>query len=280
MLIDFHTHISPPEIKENRSAHFADEPAFELLYSPEKSKIVTAEDIIAAMDTDGVEKSVVFGFPWTSAERFTRHNDYVMESCAKYPGRLIGLGCFDIYHKDAPKEALRCLEGGLAGLGELAAYRSGLDEEALTRLEPVMEAARCHKALVLIHVNEPVGHYYPGKAPISLDQIWNLAARFPENRLVLAHWGGGVFFYRLMKKKAKEVLANVWYDTAASPYLYDPKIYAVAASILGVEKILFGTDFPLLGVKRCRAEVESSGLSPEEISAVLGGNALGLLDMK
>lgn len=280
MIIDFHTHIFPPEIKEGRAAHFADEPAFELLYGPEKSKIATAEDIIDAMDSDFVAKSVVFGFPWTNAERFRRHNDYVMESVSRYPDRLIGLGCFDICHDDAPREAVRCLQNGLSGLGELAAYRSGLDSEALDRFEPIMEAARDHKALVLIHVNEPVGHYYPGKAPISLDQIWNLAARFPENRIVLAHWGGGVFFYALMKKKAREVLKNVWYDTAASPYLYDPKIYAVAASILGAEKILFGTDFPLLGVKRCRAEVENSGLTPDEISAILGGNAKMMLGIQ
>ncbi len=277
MLIDFHTHIFPREIREDRARHFPNEPAFELLYRPEKSRLVGASDLVAAMDEAEVDKSVTFGFPWTDPGRFRLHNDYIMESVAKFPDRLVGLGCFDLAHDEAPGEALRCLEGGLAGLGELAAYRSGLDEEALCRLAPVMEIARSHKAPVLIHVNEPVGHPYPGKTPVTIAQIWNLAARFPENRMVLAHWGGGIFFYQLMKREAKETLRNLWYDTAASPYLYDPKIYPVAAEILGPEKILFGTDFPLLSFPRCRAEVEKSGLPPAAILKILGGNAEAFL---
>ena len=39
----------------------------------------------------------------------------------------------------------------------------------------------------------------------------------------MAHWGGGLPFYGLMKKEGPEVLRRVYFDTAASPYLYRPR---------------------------------------------------------
>ena len=83
-----------------------------------------------------------------------------------------------------------------------------------------------------------MGHNYPGKAPITLHQIYRFAKSYPSNRIVLAHWGGGLFFFALLKKEVKDVLNNVWFDTAASPYLYTPDSYRIAGNIIGFEKIL------------------------------------------
>lgn len=277
MVIDFHTHIFPEEIRENREKYFPSEPAFKLLYSPPSSKLVGTTEIINAMDENGVDMSVIFGFPWKDSDTFKKQNDYIMESVAKYPKRLIGLGCFDTFSKVAASETQRCLEGGLSGIGELAYYQSGIDEEALNTLEPVMELCGKKNLPVLIHTNEPVGHMYPGKTPITLSQIYRLAERFPENKIVLAHWGGGIFFFNLMKKQAKETLKNIYYDTAASPYLYDPEIYPTAIELAGEDKILFGSDFPLLKPARYFKELEKVGLSKENIENICGNNAEKLL---
>ena len=75
--------------------------------------------------------------------------------------------------------------------------------------------------------NEPVGHAYPGKTPNTLAQIYRMVKRFPANTIVLAHWGGGLFFFNLLRKEVKEQLRNVYFDTAASPFLYDPAVYRV-----------------------------------------------------
>ena len=56
-------------------------------------------------------------------------------------------------------------------------YKSGIDDEALDVMAPVMDLCREANAPVIIHTNEPVGHYYPGKTPITLGQIYNLAAQ-------------------------------------------------------------------------------------------------------
>ncbi len=280
MIIDCHTHLFPPDIRKNREDYFPGEPAFELLYKPEKSRLAGAEDILSAMDEDRVDISVVFGFPWADSDLIKRHNDYIIEKVGEHPKRLLGFACFDVYSENAPKEAERCLNAGLSGIGELAFYRSGIDQDALSRLSPIMALAREANVPVLIHTNEPVGHYYPGKTPITLAQIWDMVTRFAENKIILAHWGGGIFFYNTLKRQAKEALGKVFFDTAASPYLYDDSIYRLACQAMGPEKILFGSDYPLLRAKRYFRQLDQSGPDSQSRKKILGANAASLLGIK
>jgi predicted TIM-barrel fold metal-dependent hydrolase len=67
-------------------------------------------------------------------------------------------------------------------------------------------------------------------------------------------------------------MANVYYDTAASPFLYSKKIYAIASEMVGVEKIFFGTDFPLLSPQRYFQDLEECGLSKQDQEKILGLN--------
>ncbi|MFZ1198974.1 MAG: amidohydrolase family protein [Desulfobacterales bacterium] len=277
MIIDFHTHIFPPDVRNARQALFPAEPEFDLLYRSPKAKMIGAAELIATMDRQGVDKAVVFGFPWKSADIFQRHNDYIREAVRRFPDRLIGFACFDGCHPLATAEARRCIDNGLSGIGELAFYHCGIDASALDHLAPVMRLCRDNDLPVLIHTNEPVGHSYPGKSPNTLLQIYELIRRFPDNSIVLGHWGGGIFFYSLLKKEVAETLKNVYYDTAASPYLYDTRIYTVAAQLAGPEKILFGSDCPLLPPSRYREEFVQAGLSKADIDRISGGNAARLL---
>jgi hypothetical protein len=279
MIIDFHTHIFPKAIRENRETYFPSEPAFKLLYDSPKSKLVGAKEIIAAMDEQGVDRSVVFGFPWKDSATFKMQNDYVMEVVSRYPDRLVGLSCFDPFNREAVLEARRCLENGLSGIGEIAFYQSGIDDAALDKLTPLMEICLDKDLTFLMHTNEPVGHLYPGKTANTLKQIYTLVARFPENKIVLAHWGGGIFFFNLLKKEVKERLENVYFDTAASPFLYDPKIYRYALEIAGPDKVLFGSDFPLLNPVRYFSEFENADLTQTQLDAVSGLNAAKLLKL-
>ena len=195
----------------------------------------------------------------------------------RHPDRLIGFCCVDPLHPEAAAEVERCLKAGLKGVGELAFYTSGIDKLCLSSLDPIMALARRFNCPVMLHTNEPVGHQYPGKSPNTLLQIYTLVQRFEHNRIILAHWGGGIFFYTLLKKEVRETLANVWFDTAASPFLYQPQIYAQAIALAGEDKVLFGTDFPLLKPQRYFKEMEQAGLSGSQKTAVCGANAVKIL---
>jgi predicted TIM-barrel fold metal-dependent hydrolase len=277
MIIDFHTHIFPPEFREKREYFFDGEAAFKLLYSVPGSRLAGAEELIRNMDKEGVDKSVVFGFPWKTSDYFKRNNDYILNVVEKYEDRLIGFSTFFPLAKDAEKELERCLKSGLSGIGELAFYTSAISENTIKAFCPIAEIAQKFDVPILLHTNESVGHYYPGKTPMTLKEIYDFLDSFPDNKIILAHWGGGIFFYYLMKKVVKGVLKNTWFDTAASPYLYDKEIYAISTKIVGLDKILFGSDFPLIKPSRYFKEMKDAGLPKDTIEKICGENAASLL---
>lgn len=280
MIIDIHTHLFPDFIRENREDYIFDEPAFSLLYSDPGSKMIGADEIVRAMDEQGVDISVVFGFPWLNSDTCRRHNDYILESVSRYPDRLLGFCCVNPYTKESDHEVQRCLQAGLSGVGELALYKEGgISEDAVRRMAPVMEQCEEGGLPVMFHTNEPVGHQYPGKTDNTLAQIYRLVKTYPDNKIILAHWGGGLFFYNLLKKEVSGVLSNVYFDTAASPFLYDPQVYKLGMELAGEDKIVFGTDYPLIPPKRYYRDIEAAGLSQEQRKKLLCGNAANILSI-
>jgi len=279
VIIDFHTHIFPSFIRDDRDLFFHDEPSFQLLYQSSQTILAGKQALLASMDQHEIQQSVIFGFPWKNADHFRRHNDYIIEAVQQNPDRFIGFCCADPLSKQAVREMERFLKIGLKGIGELALYSTGFTPEIISSFTDIMAISKEYDVPVLLHTNEPVGHRYPGKQPMNLSQLYDLIMTYPLNRIVLAHWGGGLFFYGLMKKEVKEALKNVWFDTAASPFLYTIDIYQIAVQIIGPEKILFGSDYPLLNPDRYLREMDSAYISSESKTAMVWQNARELLDL-
>jgi len=279
MRIDVHTHIFPEKIVQQREIYFEGESAFKSLYGSPKARLATAETLLQAMDAGAVDCSITFGFPWRNPDLTERHNDYVLEAALKCPSRLLAMGCVNPMADKSAEEAERVLRAGACGLGELAVYDACEAGAALERYRDLIDCCRSHQGILLIHANEPVGHLYPGKSQLGLDFYYALARLAEGMTLILAHWGGGLCFYELLKKEASEVLANVHYDTAASPFLYRPTIYAHMTEVVGAKKILFGSDYPLLTATRYFEEMAASGLTAEQLDAIGGGNAARLFGL-
>jgi predicted TIM-barrel fold metal-dependent hydrolase len=69
-------------------------------------------------------------------------------------------------------------------------------------------------------------------------------------------------------------LSNLYYDTAATTYLYDFRVFRAAITACGANKILFASDYPLLKQDRLVRRIqEEAGLSGKELDLILGGNA-------
>ena len=274
MIIDSHVHIFPPEIIRDRRPHLREESQFALIYENPQAAMGSAEDLVRVMDQDQVDKALVCGFPWSDPGRTRDHNDYILESAARYPDRLVPLACLDPLSSQGLAEAERTLSLGFAGLGELSFYDRDLaDPKAHESLVQVAQLCAEADKPLMIHTNEPVGHVYPGKAPMTLKGLYDAVKACPRTRFQLAHLGGGLFFYELLKKEVKEVLRNCVFDTAAAPFLYTPRIYPAFAFLAGAERLLFGTDWPLLRLPRYLKDIQASGLGEEDKAAHLGGNA-------
>ncbi len=275
MIVDAHTHLFDPKARSDPRLMGEKEPVFELMFGRGKARMADPEAMLGEMREAGVDAAVLCPFPWITLQRCAENNDYLLEVARTYPGRFIPLAVTNPrWGKAAVKEARRCLDAGARGLGELHGQPQGFDPGDVDTMKPLMRLALEYEVPLLIHVNEPVGHIYPGKGPVTPQVIYPLIKSFPEVKLVLAHWGGGLPFYELMPEVSREC-ANVFYDTSASPFLYRPEIYDLVVKICGADKILFATDYPLLPFLRCMEEVTSK-LDGETRHKVLGENAVRL----
>jgi len=280
MIIDFHTHVLPPRIKEDRSPYVNVDQAFARIYSSEKAKIATTEDLIDSMDRDGVDISVIVNYSWTTHELCIETNDYILESVARYPQRLFGFCAVNSLIDDISlAEIERCTRAGVKGVGELRPDAQSIDFADKDIIKPFVDLVRKHNLIVLTHASEPVGHIYDGKGAATPELLYRFIANFDDLPVVCAHWGGGLPFYTLMPEVQK-ALGNVYFDTAVSPFLYRPEIYRHVSELIGADKILFGSDYPVLPASRLLKEIDEIGLSEEDKEKILAGNAGRLLDIR
>jgi len=274
MIIDCHTHIFPEEVRKDREDFCKKDEAFSFIYKSSKAKMVGAEDLIASMDESRINRSVICGFPWNQPDLCSFHNHYLMESASRYPDRLIVFISHLFSNPDwSGKELDRAVKGGARGVGEIAFYRDEMTSQDIHSMRPILIQMEKQGIPLLLHTNETIGHSYPGKGKTPLERFYELILSFPNLSIILGHWGGGLPFYELMPEVAKSMV-NVCYDTAASPFIYSKKIYAIASQILGAEKIMFGTDFPLISPRRYFKELEESGLPKQDREKILGLNFL------
>lgn len=280
MIIDAHIHLLPRRVQHDRTPFCRSDAAFGSIYSSPKAKIVSEEEIMGYLDRSEIDKAVVFGFPWEDHELVARNNDEIWSFSERYAERIFPFAVLSASGGPAAhREALRTLEGGFAGIGELAMYHRGWSDADFEGLSPTLELAERWGVPVVIHVNEPVGHEYPGKIHADFQGLVTMIRSHPNVDFILAHFGGGIFVYGLMPEVAT-IFARTYLDTAACPFLYDPRVFDVASRIMGPDKIIFGSDYPLLPLSRYLREFDKAGLDEDLRTKILGENISRILELK
>lgn len=275
MKIDSHIHITPPDIIRDFKKIGEKEPYFRLLSETPHNRFATYEQAAAHLRENEFDKGVVFGFGFQDMGLCRYVNDYTMEAVRQNPERLIGFMVFPAGHPEMAKEIRRCYEGGLRGVGELFPEGQNMDLAVLHQTG-FKDYLREYKLPLLLHTNETVGHAYAGKTKVTMKEVETFIYHHQELSIILAHFGGGLLFFELMKE-IRAAFANVYYDTAAAVFLYDKAIYRVIRELGILDKILFATDYPLLPIARYRESLMQ--LSDAEREKVLGGNAAKLLGL-
>lgn len=278
MKIDFHVHVTPPDIIKDWRKIGEREPYFKLLSESPVNKFATAEDVVDQLDNAEVDKAVIFGFGFKDMGLCRYVNDYVADAVKKFPDRLIGYMVLVPTSDEVVKEVDRCANMGLKGIGELFPFGQDFDITSLKDMSNLSHACIERDLPLMVHTNEAVGHHYSGKTDTTAVKASAFAHNYPDLKIIFAHWGGGLLFYELMPEIRKQN-KNVYYDTAASPFLYDKKIYRVAKDIGILDKVLFGSDYPLIPMKRYIKDLADSGLSEADQALINGGNAKSLLKL-
>jgi predicted TIM-barrel fold metal-dependent hydrolase len=293
MVIDSHVHAYPGEIRRDPAgwARQANERYWASLHlsSPERDSLQDwcgPGETVARMDRAGVDRAVLVGWYWEHAASAELQHQCFRKWRGKYPERFHAFAPVHagLFRGEPVEEILnRWRDQGFCGLGEIHPVIQGFDLSKSPWRE-MMRWAEAHQWPVLFHVTEPVGRPHPGNRETPLGCFLDLAVRHPDLPMILAHYGGLAFFQEL-NPFVRRRFKRVYYDTAASPLLYDDRVLALACEVVGPGKLLWGTDFPL----RSSRKQEQAGFGewleraraalgrPDWEKAVLGENLQRLL---
>lgn len=273
-MIDAHVHVLPERVIRDAVQIGETELWFAACHAGGKP-MAGEQELLEYLEREQIEKAVIFTWPFSSAELCREANDYVASLLRRHPDRLIACGIIQPRSPDASAELKRCHDLGLRGIGELNCDAQGfaVDDESISELAG--QSARLGM-FWNIHSSEPVGHEYPGKGMTTPDRLLRLVQRTGDLKIVCAHLGGGLPFYAHMKEVA-EVCRHLWFDTAAAPFVYQAAALRHVVEAIGFDRLVFGSDFPLLGVQRYRDFVAAAGLPEAAQPGLWGGNLETLL---
>lgn len=289
-VIDCHTHAYPAEVvaAPRAWAEAHDELHWGELVAPAGGRSIQGWSdpglMLAAMDAAGVDQAVLLGWYWTQEAVCRWHNAVMAEWRQTAPDRFITFAAIcpnpNVLDQLETAQAL-----GFRGVGELHTGVQNFNAHC-PHWQALAQWCVEHNWPVNLHVTEAAGHKHPGSIATPLQDFVRMAERAPDLKMILAHWGGGLAYFE-QNPKLRKILRHVYYDTAASPLLYDMSIFKQMIGLVGVEKLLFGSDYPLRLYPRRQKSPEmqnfietirtQAGLRQPQLQALLGGNFRRLL---
>ena len=134
---------------------------------------------------------------------------------------------------------------------------------------PLVEQCIAYNIPILIHAF----HKAVGQLPAESTgvHVADLAARYPEAKLLMAHLGGNAYH----GIKAVRDCPNVWVDFSGSLFRRDELDYTVRQ--IGAERIVYGSDMPITYLVN-QGQVEEADLTPEQKQLIYYRNAETLFD--
>lgn len=276
MIVDAHVHILPDRVRDNLDHIMQAEPWFGACHARDR-RVASTDSLIATMDRLGVDRAVCLGWPFAAPALCAESNDFLAAACRRHPERLVGFGIVQPADPAAAQEVTRCARLGLRGIGEVNADAQGWDIDDSN----VAAAVRASTAAGLpwtLHCSEPVGHAYPGKGSTTPDRVVAFADRHPDLTLIAAHLGGGLPLLAHIPE-VRATCERLYFDTAAQPFVYDPSVYRAIVDAIGADRLLLGTDHPLLDLPRYQRALDDATLTSAEQALILGATATRLFNL-
>jgi len=258
-IIDFHAHIFPEKIAEKAVQSIGG------YYGLPMQGTGTVEGLLESGGPHQVMRYVVQSTA-TRPEQVRAINDFISETC-RQDERLIGFGTLHPDMQDLQGELDRFEALGLVGIKLHPDFQDfSIDDPAAMRIYALAQG----RFPVLVHMgDENRDTSSPKRLSVVLD-------RFPYLVLIAAHLGG----YQMWDESLRLLAGrNLYLDTSSSLEFLEP---AKALEIIrkhGVDRVLFGTDYPMWKHEDELERFARLELTPAERELILWKNAARLLGM-
>lgn len=262
MTVDFHTHCFPDEIAARAVPKLAANsgiPAF---------SDGTIAGLRAAMRSRGIDASVLLQIATKPAQTPTVNGWAIQQDSAD----IIGFGSV---HPDYPQwrdELDRLADAGLKGIKLHPDYQAFFVDADPMR--PIYEHAIARGLVIVLHAGIDVGLPEPVHCtPTRLLAVYDILR---HGNVVLAHMGG----WRMWREVEAELAGTTFFfDTSYCTGKLPDGDFARLIRKHGVGRILFGSDSPWEDPATSLAGIRALGLSAVDEEAILGGNAVRLLQL-
>ena len=229
---------------------------------------IPIDQLIAEMDQAGIGRSVLRA--WAAPDGWIITNDEIAALVRRFPDRFAGMATVDLRRPvEAVAELRRAVNDlGLRGLHMLPwMWDLPPNDRHYYPLYVACVDLGIPFCLQVGHTG-PLRPSEPGRPIPYLDEV---ALTFPELTIIGGHIG---------YPWTEEMIGlawkypNVYIDTSAYLPRYYPPALRMFMNSHGQDKVLFGTNYPMLSPSRCRAQVEDLGLKAESREKFLRLNAL------
>lgn len=207
-------------------------------------------------------------------------NRSVASLVSRYPDKFDGFGTVDLQKckpLDMVKQVETIVELGLKGINLQPVF---FEINPLDRkLYPLYAAAHKYDLIVSFHtgIHYSLNHAMKENSPLFIDQ---LAVDFPGLKIIACH-GGWPWTQEMVAIARRHSNVFIEFGGVAPKYIaqngsgWEP-IYSTLNNLLS-NQILFGTDWPVLSMKRAKKEWEQMGLKEDTLKKLFTENAKRIL---
>ncbi len=261
MIIDFHAHIYPAKIADKASNTIGEFYHIQMKYNG------SPENLLASGRRIGVNYYIVHSTA-TAPHQVESINNYIIGEVSEHP-EFIGFGTIHPEYENYENELIRIYSAGLKGIKLHPDFQKfPIDER---EMDDIYEVIAGLGMPVLVHAGD-FRYDYSGPKRIA-----HVLEKHPTLKVVAAHFGG----YTQWDESEKYLVGkNVWFDTSSSLWKLEPAYAEKLIHNHGVEKMLFGVDYPMWDHQEELERFNKLNLTQEERDAILYKNALKLLGME
>ena len=258
-IFDIHTHIYPDDLADRVVRALSDR--YDGLSVQCSGRLNT---LIERMDAAGITACACHSVA-TGVKQVANINRFILDSVRLHPGRLIP---FATLHPDLPDPGAAVdslVAAGFRGI-KLHPEMQGFLADEPRAVE--LFSAIGSRLPVLLHCGDP---RYDHSSPA---RIRRLLRQVPGIRLICAHLGGWTLWERAARELASE---NLWVDLSSSLSELSPKTSVDIIRSYGIDRVLFGTDYPVFDPKQELERFMALPLTDDEREKILWRNHRAVL---